>query len=59
VRQGHQVFVTLLLGNLAGGLGREGILRSYPTLEPVHIDAALAYGAELAHEENLLPLRPT
>jgi len=25
-------------------------------LKPEHIDAALAYAAELAHEERLLPL---
>jgi uncharacterized protein (DUF433 family) len=27
------------------------ILRSYPSLEPAHIDAALAYAAELARDE--------
>jgi uncharacterized protein (DUF433 family) len=52
------VLVTVILDNLAEGLGREEILRSYPTLEPIHIDAALAYAAELAREESLLPLRP-
>ena len=26
--------------------------------DPIHIDAALAYAAELAHEESILPLRP-
>ena len=56
--KGTRVFVTVILDNLAEGLGREEILRSYSTLEPIHIDAALAYAAELAREESLLPLRP-
>ena len=34
-----------------------GILRSYPSLRAAHLDAALAYAAELAHEESLVPLR--
>jgi uncharacterized protein (DUF433 family) len=50
--------VTVILDNLAEGLGRDNILKSYPTLEPTHIDAALAYAAELAREDSLLPLRP-
>ena len=37
--------------------GREDILQSYPSLALEHIDAAIAYAAELAHEESLLPLR--
>ena len=52
------MLVTVILDNLAEGLGREEILRSYPTLEPIHLDASLAYAAELAREESLLPLRP-
>ena len=56
--KGTRVLVTVILDSLAEGLGPEQILRSYPTLEPAHIDAALAYAAELAREESLLPLRP-
>jgi uncharacterized protein (DUF433 family) len=56
--KGTRVLMTVILDNLAEGLGREEILRSYPTLEPIHIDAALAYAAELAREESILPLRP-
>jgi uncharacterized protein (DUF433 family) len=52
------VLVTVILDNLAEGLGREELFRSYPMLGPIHIDAALAYAAELAREESLLPLRP-
>lgn len=56
--KGTRIPVTVILDNLAEGLGRDEILRSYPTLQPVHIDATLAYAAELAREESLLPLRP-
>lgn len=55
--KGTRVFVTNILDSLAEGAGREEILRSYPSLKPEHIDAAIAYAAELAHEESLLPLR--
>jgi len=55
--KGTRVLVTVILDSLAEGVGREDILRSYPTLEPAHIDAALSYAAELAREESLLPLR--
>ena len=55
--KGTRVFVTNILDSLAEGASREEILRSYPSLRPEHIYAALAYAAELAHEESLLPLR--
>ncbi len=37
------------------GATRNEILRSYPTLRHEHVQAALAYAAELAREEALLP----
>ena len=52
------MLVTVILDNLAKGLGRDEILRSYPTLAPANIDAASAHAAKLAREERLLPLRP-
>ena len=55
---GTRVPVTVILDSLAEGASREEIRRSYPTLAPIHIDAALAYAAELAREESLLPLHP-
>ena len=55
--KGTRVLVTVILDSLAEGASRDEILRSYPTLQPSHIDAALAYAAELAREESLLPLR--
>ncbi len=55
--QGTRVPITVVLDSLAEGASREEILSSYPSLQPQHLDAALAYAAELAHEESLLPLR--
>ena len=54
---GTRIPVTVILDSLAEGSTREEILRSYPTLKPAHIDAALSYAAELAHEERLVPIR--
>jgi uncharacterized protein (DUF433 family) len=54
--KGTRVFVTSILDSLAEGATREEILRSYPSLRPEHIEAAIAYAAELAREETLLPL---
>jgi len=54
--RGTRVLVTNILDSLAEGASHEEVLRSYPTLSPAHIEAALAYAAELAHEESLLPL---
>ena len=51
--KGTRVLATVILDSLAEGAGREEFLRSYPH----HIDSALAYAAELAHAESLLPLR--
>lgn len=55
--RGTRVLVTNILDSLAEGATHEEILRSYPSLKPEHIQAALAYAAELAREESLLPLR--
>jgi uncharacterized protein (DUF433 family) len=54
--KGSRVLVTNILDSLAEGATREEILRSYPSLRPEHIDAAIAYAAELAREESLIPL---
>ena len=55
--RGTRIPVTVILDNLAEGSSRNEILRSYPSLRPEQIDAALAYAAELAHEEQLIPLQ--
>jgi uncharacterized protein (DUF433 family) len=55
---GTRIPVTVILDSLAEGASNEEILQSYPSLKPAHIEAALAYAAELAHEERLVPIRP-
>jgi uncharacterized protein (DUF433 family) len=54
---GTRIPVTVILDNFAEGATKEEILASYPSLRMEHINAALAYAAELAHEERLLPIR--
>jgi uncharacterized protein (DUF433 family) len=54
---GTRIPVTVILDSLAEGSTKEEILRSYPSLKLAHIDAALSYAAELAHEERLVPIR--
>ena len=49
--------VARLLGLLAAGETREGVLRDYPYLEPGDIDEALRYAAYLAEDETIT-LRP-
>jgi uncharacterized protein (DUF433 family) len=55
--KGTRIPVTVILDSLGEGSTTEAILASYPSLRPEHIQASLAYAAELAHEERLLPLR--
>jgi uncharacterized protein (DUF433 family) len=54
---GTRIPVTVILDSLAEGASKEEVLSSYPSLQRSHIDAALAYAAELANEERLVPLR--
>ena len=49
--------MSVIVDNVAAGVPREEILRSYPVLADPDIDAALAYAAELTREGPLdLPL---
>ncbi len=50
---GTRVFVSVVLDNLAAGLSTEEILKSYPSLTREVIQAAIAYGAELAREHTV------
>ena len=43
---GTRIPVTVILDSLAEGSTKEEILRSYPSLKPAHIDAALNYAAD-------------
>jgi len=56
---GTRIPVTVILDSLAEGAAKEDVLASYPSLRIDHINAALAYAAELAHEERLVPIRQT
>jgi uncharacterized protein (DUF433 family) len=54
---GTRIPVTVILDSLAEGSAKDELLASYPSLRVDHIKAALAYAAELAHEERLVPIR--
>lgn len=54
---GTRIPVTVILDSLAEGATKDEVLASYPSLRLHHINAALAYAAELAHEERLVPFR--
>lgn len=54
--KGTRVPVAVILDSLAEGATQAEILRSYATVKPIHVRAALAYAAELAREEQLTPL---
>jgi len=51
--EGTRVLVSVALDNLAAGLSVEEILKSYPSLTQQSIQAAIAYGAELAKEHTI------
>ena len=54
--KGTRVMVTNILDSLAEGSSIEEILKSYPSITREHIEAAMAYAADLAREESLLPV---
>ena len=55
--RGTRIPVSVVLDNIAAGLGRDEIIQSYPSLAVGDIRAALSYAAELAQERViLLPL---
>jgi uncharacterized protein (DUF433 family) len=45
--RGTRVMVSVILDNLAAGVPHEELLQSYPSLQELDIQAALAYAAEL------------
>jgi len=50
-----RIMVAVVLDNVAAGVTTDEILRSYPSLAEKDVQAALAYGAELARE-RMVPL---
>ncbi len=53
--KGTRIMVSVILDNFAAGNSEEEILRSYPSLTRLDIQAALAYAAELT-KERLIPV---
>jgi uncharacterized protein (DUF433 family) len=49
--------VSVVLDNLAAGLSPREIVAEYPPLALDDVQAAVAYAADLAREEELIPLR--
>jgi uncharacterized protein (DUF433 family) len=52
-----RIMVSVILDNLAEGLNPEEIVAHYSPLTIEDVRAAIAYAANLAREEELLPLR--
>jgi uncharacterized protein (DUF433 family) len=48
---GTRIMVSVILDNLAAGLDKDEILKSYPSLTVEDINAALAYAAMLTKEQ--------
>ena len=48
--KGTRIPVSVVLDNLAAGETPERIREQYPSLNPEHISAAIAYAADLARE---------
>lgn len=55
--KGTRIMVAVILDNLAEGLTPEEIATEYPPLTVEGVRAAIAYAADLAREEELVPLR--
>ena len=55
--RGTRIMVSIVLDNLAEGLTFDEIIEQYPSLTTEDIQAAIAYAAELAHEEMIVPIR--
>lgn len=53
--RGTRIPVSVVLDNLAAGEPIARILEQYPSLQPEHVSAAIAYAAELARE-RIVPI---
>lgn len=53
---GTRIPVRMIVGSLADGLTAEQIVEEYPQLTRDDVQSALAYAAEVLHQESLLPL---
>jgi uncharacterized protein (DUF433 family) len=55
--RGTRIMVSVVLDNLAEGLGPEEIVEDYPPLTLEDVRAAISYAAALTREEEMVPLR--
>jgi uncharacterized protein (DUF433 family) len=55
---GTRIPVNVILDNLAVGIARDEILKSYPTLSALDLDAAMSFAADLA-KQRVVPLTGT
>lgn len=55
--KGTRIMVSVVLANVAAGHSFAAIRESYPRLADEDIRACLAYAADLARDEELIPLR--
>jgi uncharacterized protein (DUF433 family) len=53
--RGTRIWVSLIIDNLADGVGEDEILAAYPLLKTEDIRAALAYAAEMTRE-RVIPM---
>lgn len=51
---GTRIMVSVILDNMAADVSRQDILKSYPSLTPEDIRAAVGYAADLARERVVL-----
>ena len=51
---GTRIPVSVILHNLASGLSVEAIISSYPSLDPLDVQAAIDYAAEIARERQVI-----
>lgn len=51
--KGTRIMVSIILDNLAEGVSETEILKSYPSLSPEDIKAAISYAAELSREKSV------
>ena len=51
--KGTRIWVSLILDFLASGMSQEEVLKEYPDLTTLDIQACLAYGAEMSRERHV------
>lgn len=51
--KGTRIWVSLILDFLASGMSHEEVLKEYPGLTLLDIQACLAYGAEMSRERHV------